>query len=187
VDAAMDLFSRRNDNNDKYYVTLTGHLHGDVEEVRRPVDAATLVVALQVVPDGREPRVSAVVDGQPVPERRFQPGHHLVVPVHPVDAQHGVADQEAEQQQPVDVEQPLAEGPGAQEADDLQHGALDEQRGVHVQQAGMAQVQARHQVPPLVGHHQLVGDHHEAHDAHHEHGVARVYPDTVVAHCPVCR
>jgi len=162
-------------------------LHGDVEKVRRPVDAATLVVTLQVVPDGREPPVSAVVDGQPVPERWFQPGHHLVVPVHPVDAQYGVADQEAEQQQPVDVEQPLAERPGAQEADDLQHGALDEQRGVHVQQAGMAQVQARHQVPPLVGHHQLVGDDHEAHDAHHEHGVARVYPDTVVAHCPVCR
>lgn len=145
---------------------LTALLHGDVEEVSRAADAATLVVALHGVPAAGELLVGVVVGCQPVAERGLEPGHHLVVPVHPVDAQHRVADEQAEQQQPVDVQQTFAERPGAQEADDLQHGALDEQGDVHVQQAGMAQVEAGHQVPPLVGHHQLVGDHHEAHHAH---------------------
>jgi len=90
------------------------HAAVDDGEVGRALRAAAAVGALERVPRGREVGVDAVLRGQALLEPRPQLPADLLEAEHPHDADHGVAEHEQEQGEPVHVEQFLVQTPSSE-------------------------------------------------------------------------
>lgn len=146
------------------------------------VHSTTLVLSLHRVPEFREGGVDPVLERKSLLKHWPKLFRDLVEAVDPDYAEHGVTDKQQQDEEPVDVEQPLVELTGAQTTDELQHTGLSEEREVGVQEAWLGERQTGHQGALRVGDQDLGGDDGESDNGHEQHGVTRVDPEAVIAH-----
>ena len=101
----------------------------------------------------------------------------------PNDPDDHVTGQQNEQKDPVGIEELFTEPQGSEAADDGQDGALEDESGVGVDDAGLVRTDCRggQELSPRVreesGRHRGEDDH-----AGHQHQIGRVDPQPVVAH-----
>lgn len=150
---------------------------------RRPLPA--LCVPLKEIP-GRV-KVGGfsgpVLGGEPVLEIRDESGDQPLESEDPDEPDDDVAGQEEEEEDPVGVEEPLAQAEGPDAADDGEDPPLEEEGRVGVDGGRLvgAHDGGREELPPRVGE-EGEGRRGEDEDAGHQEQVGGVDPEPVVAH-----
>jgi len=110
---------------------------------------------------------------------------YLIKSEDPAETHDYVAAEEQQQQEPVELEQPLVQSEGGQAAEHLDGTALRDQGQVCVQKGGMVQVADSGDESASRIHQGVSGDARKADNAGQQRYIAGVDPKAVVAHSPL--